>query len=96
MTKQEKRNFNKLYVAAKARYIFCEDQAKGSTLDEAEEQLKLAKKNFVRVIKLFGLFDMHTPILRDDQALAVYKRWLYSECDSWYDRQWGTYYLTLL
>lgn len=96
MTKQEKRNFNKLYVAAKARYIFCEEQAKGSTLDEAEEQLKLAKKNFVRVIKLFGLFDMYTPILRDDQALAVYKRWLYSECDSWYDRQWGTYYLTLL
>ena len=96
MTKQEKRNFNKLYVAAKARYIFCEEQAKGSTLDEAEEQLKLAKKNFVRVIKLFGLFDMHTPILRDDQALAVYKRWLYSECDSWYDRQWETFYLTLL
>ena len=96
MTKQEKRNFNKLYVAAKARYIFCVEQAKGSTLDEAEEQLKLAKKNFVRVIKLFGLFDMYTPILRDDQALAVYKRWLYSECDSWYDRQWGTYYLTLL
>lgn len=96
MTKQEKRKLNKLYVAAKARYIFCEEQVKGSTLDEAEEQLKLARKNFVRVIKLFGLFDMHTPILRDDQALAVYNRWLYSECDSWYDQQWGTYYLTLL
>lgn len=96
MTSQEKRKLNKLYVAAKCRYIFCEEQAKGSTLDEAEEQLKLARKNFVRVIKLFGLFDIHTPILRDDQALAVYNRWLYSECNSWYDRQWGTYYLTLL
>lgn len=96
MTNQEKRKFNKLYVAAKARYIFCQEQANGSTLDEAEEQLKLARKNFVHVIKLFGLFDMHTPILRDDQALAVYNRWLYSEWGSWYDRQWGTYYLTLL
>lgn len=96
MTKQEKLNLNKLYVAAKARYIFCEEQAKGSTLDEAEEQLKLAIKSFVHVIKLFELFDMDTPILRDDQALAVYNRWLYSECDSWYDRQWGKYYLTVL
>lgn len=96
MTKEEIKKMNKLYVAAKARYIFCEEQAKGSTLDEAEELLKLAINNFVRVIKLFELFDMDTPILRDDQALAVYNRWLYSEYDSWYHRQWGTYYLTLL
>lgn len=96
MTKEEIKKMNKLYVAAKARYIFCEEQAKGSTLDEPEELLKLAINNFVRVIKLFELFDMDTPILRDDQALAVYNRWLYSEYDSWYHRQWGIYYLTLL
>lgn len=96
MTKEEKRKLNKLYVAAKARYVFCEEQNKGATLDEADEQLKMARKSYVRVIKLFGLLGIHAPVVRDDQALAIYNRWLYSECDSWYDRQWGTFYLTLL
>lgn len=97
MTKEERKKMNKLYVAAKARYVFCEEQAKHSTLDEADEQLKMARKSFVRVIKLFGLLGMDsTPIVTDDQALAIYNRWLYTECDSWYDQQWGTFYLTLL
>lgn len=92
MTNEEKRKMIKLYIAAKGKYVYWKDCHSYYERQAAEN----AKKNFIRITKICELLNLELPILTDEQVLSIYDRWLESELDSWYDKQWRRIYMVLL